>query len=98
MKEIVLPQLVKLGLRTLDAGDRRRVRSWFKRLANWDDDESVRSRSHRLDLDWDPPAYVLNTDSDWRIVFTIQEDRITIINFATEQAILASVGRVPETE
>jgi hypothetical protein len=102
MKEIVLTRSVKLALLTVDESFRRCVQSWFKRLANWDRDEFVRSHSHSLDSLSDGPdslsgVHVLKTDSDLRIFFTIQEDSVTIVDIATKQTILA-VGRVPEAE
>ena len=88
MKEIVTTPPVDVALRTLDNENRRRVDAWFGHLANWDGDEFVRSHSHILDSL--PGLYVLKTNSDLRIFFTIQENTVTVIDIATKQTIETS--------
>jgi mRNA-degrading endonuclease RelE of RelBE toxin-antitoxin system len=95
MKNVVMKPSVEVALRTLDDANRRRVHSWFRHLANWDGDEFVRSRSHELESI--PGAYVLQTNTDLRIFFTIQENTISILDIGTRQSILAS-GNGQEAE
>jgi hypothetical protein len=71
---------VKIALRTLGEEDRRRVTAWFDHLKNWDNDEIVRSQSHRLASD--DSTYLLRTSSDMLIFFTIHKDGIEILDIA----------------
>jgi mRNA-degrading endonuclease RelE of RelBE toxin-antitoxin system len=88
MKKVVITSPVEIALRTLDADGRRKVRSWFDHLANWDGDEFVRSHSHSLDSV--PGVYVLKTSTELRIFFKIQGETITILDIASKQSILTS--------
>jgi mRNA-degrading endonuclease RelE of RelBE toxin-antitoxin system len=85
MKQVVRTPSVEVALRTLDNENRRKVHAWFDHLANWDNDEFVRKRSHSLDSL--PGVYVLKTSSDLRIFFTIQANTLTVVDIATKQSI-----------
>jgi hypothetical protein len=85
---------VEIALRTLGPEDRRRVLAWLDHLWNWENDPVVRERSHRLDAAHD--VYVLKTSGDFRIFFTLEKDRIVVLDIATRETLLAS-GDVPET-
>jgi mRNA-degrading endonuclease RelE of RelBE toxin-antitoxin system len=87
MKLVITPA-VEVALRTLDDDNRRRVHTWFGRLANWDGDDSVRRHSHRLESI--PDAYVLRTGTDLRIFFEVHGGTVTILDIATKQSILTS--------
>ena len=93
MKKTVTTPPVDIALRTMDADEVRRVHAWFDHLRNWDDDEYVRSHSHRLvGL---PGVYLLKTSTDLRIFFKIDGDTITILDVAKKSAIYTS-GHIPE--
>lgn len=79
---------VEVALRTLDAQTRRKVDAWFEHLANWDNDEYVRTHSHPLPAI--PDVYVLKTSSDLRIFFRIAGNTVTVIDVAKRQSILTS--------
>jgi hypothetical protein len=85
MKEVITTPLVDVALRTLDNENRRRVRDWFHRLANWDGDEFVRKHSHSLDSL--PGVYVVRASTDLRIFFKIQGNTLTVVDIATKQSI-----------
>jgi len=62
--------------------------TWFGHLANWERDPAVQARSQKL-----PAAdnvYVLKTNSEFRIFFTIEKHRIIILDIATKATILSS--------
>lgn len=84
---------VDIALRTLDAQEREEVRAWFDKLKNWETDETVKTRSYRLNPESN--VYVLHTYGDFRIFFTREGDFITIDDITTRAAILAS-GGVPK--
>jgi hypothetical protein len=88
MKEVIITQPVEVALRTLDDEICRRVNTWFGHLANWDEEEFVRRRAHRLDSI--PGVYVLKTNTDLRIFFTLRRNRVTIIDIAMKQSIIRS--------
>lgn len=88
MKKVVLAAPAEVALRSLDPENRRRVLSWFERVANWDGDEFVRTHSHTLDSV--PGTYVLRTSADFRIFFTLKGDTITIRDIGKKESILTS--------
>ena len=71
---VVLTQPVEIALRTLSGEDRRQVSAWLDHLKNWDNDPFVRERSHKLASPED--VYVLRTSTDFRLFFSLQQDRI----------------------
>ena len=68
-----------------DRDDRRRVVSWFDHLANWENDEFVRSRSYRLPSGEN--LYVLHATPDFRIFFTLDEGRIVVLDLARKDTL-----------
>ncbi len=86
--QVVITEPVTIALRTLGEDERRRVTSWFDHLKNWDKDEFVRSRSHRLTSDEN--VYVLHTSSDIRIFFSLDDGRIVIRDLATKDTLQRS--------
>ncbi len=79
-----------IALRTLGDEDRRRVTSWFDRLWNWENDEFVRSRAQRLASDEN--VYALRTGGDFRIFFSLAENRIVILDIARREALASFNG------
>lgn len=81
---------VEIALRTLDEDDRRRVTALIQALENWENDQSLRDRSQRLDTADD--IYVLKTSTDLRIFFRVLLDRgkIVVLDIANKKTILAS--------
>ncbi len=75
---------VDFSLGTLRPDERRRVRAWFTRLKNWDDDAQVRNDSRKL-----PQAdtYVLPTGEDYWIFFRKEGDTITVADIARTETI-----------
>jgi hypothetical protein len=90
---VVLTQPVEIALRTLSGEDRRQASAWIGRLGNWDKDPFVREHSHKLALPED--VYVLRTNTDMRIFFTLQQDRIVVLDIAKKATIVSS-GRIVE--
>ena len=83
--QVDLTEPVTIALRTLGEDERRRVSSWFDHLKNWENDEFVRSNSHRLASDKN--VYVLRTSSDLRIFFTFIDGNIVVLDIARKDAI-----------
>ncbi len=92
--KVVQTAPVEIALRTLGEDERRKVRAWLDHLANWEKDPFVREHSQQLN----PPdnVYVLKTSSDLRIFFSLEEDRIVVLDIATKATILSS-GHIAET-
>jgi mRNA-degrading endonuclease RelE of RelBE toxin-antitoxin system len=95
MKQVVITPPVEIALRSLDSENRRRIHAWFDHLKNWDGDQFVRSRSHKLE--GLPDVYVLRTSTDLRIFFRIDGDTITILDVAKRSTIMTS-GHIPGAE
>jgi mRNA-degrading endonuclease RelE of RelBE toxin-antitoxin system len=93
MNVILMPR-VEIGLRTLEEEDRRKVSVWFDHLRNWDSDPTVRKHSRKLPSE--DSVYVLKTNSEFRIFFRLERDRIVILDIATKETILSS-GHIPVT-
>jgi hypothetical protein len=91
--KVILTQPVHIALRTLDEDDRRKVTAWLDHLRNWENDDFLRKHSHKLESSED--VYVLQTTTDFRIFFTIEKDKITVLDIATKATILSS-GHPPE--
>lgn len=90
MKVVQTPP-VEIAIRTLGEEDRRKVWAWFDLLGNWEHDSFIRERSEKLPSS--PNVYVVKTSDDGlRIFFRLEEDRIEILDIATREAILSSVG------
>jgi hypothetical protein len=90
---VVLTQPVEIALRTLGEEDYRKVSAWLDHLKNWENDRFVRERSHKLASA--DGVYVLQTSTDFRIFFTLQQDQIVILDIATK-ATIKSFGQVSE--
>ena len=88
MKTVVTTPPVDIALRTLDPDSVRKVHAWFDNLKNWENDATVRKNSQALE--GVPDVYVLRTTTDIRIFFTIEGERITILDIAKKPAILTS--------
>jgi mRNA-degrading endonuclease RelE of RelBE toxin-antitoxin system len=83
--KVIQTQPVEIALRTLDEEDRRKIEPWFERLKNWEKDPSVRERSQKLAST--DGVYVLRTNSEYRIFFKLEQDRILILDIATKSTI-----------
>jgi mRNA-degrading endonuclease RelE of RelBE toxin-antitoxin system len=88
MKRVIITRSVQVALRSLDEANHDRIQSWFNRLANWDEDHSVRNHAHRLDAF--PGVHMMKTGSDLRIFFKVDQDTITILDIGKKQSILTS--------
>jgi hypothetical protein len=82
---VIVSRSPEIALRTMSDDDRRRVTAWWDHLANWESDRFVRDRSHRLSTD--ESVYVLDTSTDIRIFFTIEADRIIVLDIAQTRAL-----------
>jgi hypothetical protein len=96
--KVVLTQPVEMALRTLSEEEQRKVSAWFDHLANWENDPVVRERSHPLPST--ESAYVLRTNTDIRIFFELEQDRIVVRDLANKETIMnhevrPSVGAWP---
>ena len=83
---VILTQPVEIALRTLGEEDRLRVTAWFEHLKHWEKDDYVRRRSQKLNPDEE--VYVLKTNTDLRIFFRLEQDRIEILDIARKDTII----------
>jgi mRNA-degrading endonuclease RelE of RelBE toxin-antitoxin system len=91
MKKVIVTAPAKMALRTLAGHNRRRITTWFKRLANLDGEGLVLSHSRHLDAI--PGVYVLKASAAFRVFFRIEEDTLAILDIAKKQSILMSGPR-----
>lgn len=75
----------RIAYSSLGADDRRRVDAWFNHLRNWRNDEFIRSRSDRLKSE--DETYVLRTNMDIVIAFTIAHDTVTILSIFRDETL-----------
>ena len=83
---VIHSQPVEIALRTLGEDDRQSVTAWFDHLANWENDEFVRRSSHELNSG--EKVYVLKANSDLRIFFRLDSEKIEVLDIATKATIL----------
>jgi hypothetical protein len=94
-KEIVTTPAVDIALGTMESKALAQYREWIERLKNWDSDEQVQKRSHKL-TGLEGEVYLLKTNSDLRIFFRLDDGgTITILDVAKKSTIYTS-GHVPE--
>jgi mRNA-degrading endonuclease RelE of RelBE toxin-antitoxin system len=79
--KVIVPPSVTAAIKTLDADENRKVRSWLDHLKNWEHDEHLRSTSKAMIY---KDTYVLNTSDDIRIFFTldVKKKAITVVDIA----------------
>jgi len=82
--ELETAPAVNISLLTLRPAQLRRVKAWFKRLTNWDNDEHVRNISRKL-LNKD--VYLLAADDGFRIFFSKGTDTIKILDITTKETL-----------
>ena len=90
---VILTQPVEIALPTLPQDDRRNVLDWIERLKNWEDDEFVRRRAHKLN-----PVeniYVMNAGGELRIFFKVESQKLSILDIARRDTVL-SFSHAPE--
>src|SRR5262245_51798630 len=71
----------EIQLRFTDEGGRRAMMAWIDNLKRWETDPYVREHSHKLN--GHDNVYLLITDSDLRIFFSLEGDSITVLDFTT---------------
>ncbi len=84
--KVVLSQPVEIALRTLSAEERKKVMIWLHHLKRWETDSFV--REHSRELESSEGVYVLRTNTDFRIFFTVQNDQIEVLDLATRATIM----------
>lgn len=84
---VILTPAVDIALNTLGQEERASVAAWLDHLKNWETDDFIRRRSHKLSPDDD--VYVLNTTTDLRLFFKLEHDRIVVLDIATKATIQA---------
>ncbi len=84
--KVILTQPVEIALRTLGEEDRRKVQAWLDHIENWETDSFVRKHSHKLESA--EGVHVLRTSTDYRIFFTVEQDRIVVLDIATRATIM----------
>jgi len=89
-KRLEYAPAVQFALRGLDQDGIRRVHAWFTYLERWDTDPVVRANS--VPLPGHKDVFVLRTTTDIRVIFRIDEDKITILDVANKPTIYASGG------
>jgi hypothetical protein len=72
----------EIQLLTADDRGRRSIMAWIDNLKRWETDPYVREHSHKLN--GDDNVYLLVTDSDLRIFFSLEKDEITVLDLAKE--------------
>jgi mRNA-degrading endonuclease RelE of RelBE toxin-antitoxin system len=79
--KVIVPPSVTAAIKTLDADEGRKARSWLDHLKNWENDEQLRSTSTAMTY---KDTYFLNTPDDIRIFFTLDAKKktITVIDIA----------------
>lgn len=92
--QVVITAPVQIALRTLGEQDQERVRVWIDHLKHWELDSQVRTRSHKLSKSEN--TYVLHTNTDIRLFFTLENDTITVLDVAKRPGILTSGHLVGE--
>jgi len=90
---VILTQPVDIALRTLGEEDRRNVMAWLDHLKNWENDDFLRSHSHKLNPE--DNVYVLKASADIRIFFRLEKSDIVILDIARKATIVSS-GRIAE--
>lgn len=83
--KVVLDQPVEIALRTLGDEERQKVTAWIDHLKDWENDPYVREHSHKLTSA--DGVYVLRTNTDFWIFFTLQQDQIVVLDIATTATI-----------
>lgn len=79
--KVSLDQSVNIDIRTLTAAERRRVSSWLGHLANWENDQHVRTMSKPSGYQ---NVFVLTASDDLDIAFSLDSDKkeITVLDLA----------------
>ena len=83
----------QIVLRNMGEEDRRKVWAWIDLLRKWDTDPYAQRHSRRLDPR--DNAYMLLTNTDLRIFFTLDKDSITVLDVARKGTIISS-GSISE--
>ena len=93
--QVLLSERVRTALHTLGHDDRERLYTWIGYLANWEEDEFVRSQSVTLNVQG-RSVYMFRTSTEVRIFYTVDEQSktVSVIDVATKDTILSS-GNVP---
>jgi mRNA-degrading endonuclease RelE of RelBE toxin-antitoxin system len=78
---VIRTQSVDIALATLGEENRQQVLAWLEHLKNWDSDELVRSRVHKLNPNED--VYVLKAGPEFRIIFRLEDRDIIVLDIAT---------------
>ncbi len=72
----------EIAIRTLGEEDRRKVQALIEHLKRWDQDSTIRSLAHKLDLPGADDVYVLTTTTDLVIFFTVNDGTLEITDIA----------------
>ncbi len=83
--KVVESDLAAMKLRTLHAGERNKMWSWYDLLGQWETDEFTRSISRLLPGYQD--VYILEPSSGPSIFFRLGKDVITILDIAHPETI-----------
>lgn len=83
--QVIISEPAAIAIRTLSDDDQRRVEAWCNQLANWETDAFVRERAHALEMD--ETVLVLRTSTDIRLFFTVEKDRIVVLDVARKDAL-----------
>jgi mRNA-degrading endonuclease RelE of RelBE toxin-antitoxin system len=78
---VIQTRPVEIALRTLGDEERRKVVAWLDHLENWENDPFIRRQSQRIGVDGD--LFVLKTNTEYRIFFQLEPDRIVVLDVAT---------------
>jgi mRNA-degrading endonuclease RelE of RelBE toxin-antitoxin system len=78
----------EIVLRNLSDDDRRRVWAWINNLERWETDPFIQEQSKKLDAGGND--YMLVTNTDLRIFFTLEKESITVLDVAKKATIISS--------
>ena len=84
---IIVSEFAEIQLMNSSEDTRRRVEHWIDKLKRWESDSYVQQHSKKLDLP--DNTYMLITDTDLRIFFTLEKDTITVFDVAKKSTIMA---------
>jgi hypothetical protein len=81
---LMLTPPVEVALQALGPPERRKVDAWLERLKNWDNDQEIRLRAGRTASA--DNVYVVGMRTGVKISFRVENDRLVILNVATDAA------------
>lgn len=92
---VTLDEGAELKMRFLREDDRRTVGAWIDYLREWESNPIAKRYSRKLAALDD--TYVLSTNTDLRIFYTLKKDAIVVLDFA-RQSLLDRMAQTVEAD